>query len=361
MAPVYYNDYLRVPGLKECVRPLTTAHDEHLFIITHQTYELWFKQILFELDSVIPKLNNKFSDNSPTLFEVNHRLNRVVEIWKVLVLQFTILETMTPLDFLDFRSQLFPASGFQSLQFKEIEATLGLKSHTRFHPEQKDEKTGETKPQTDYYKHLGTEKGGFTDNDKSRIEERESSVTLLDAVKSWLNRIPFFSNDSLWIDYKGGQGSVDERINHPFWKDYVVAYRSCLTEFDKAKGKDEELIKAITEGNESFTAAEIKATLFIMSYRDYPIFHLPFQLLTNVTEVDELLSDWRHRHVYVVMRMIGTRSGTKAGASGAAYLKGIAEKNYVFKDLSALVTYLIPRKDLPALPEKLLEKIGYMD
>lgn len=361
MKPVYYNDYLQVPGLIGSVKPVTTAHDEHLFIITHQTYELWFKQILFELDSVVPKLNNKFSDNSPTLFEINHRLDRVVEIWKVLVLQFTILETMTPLDFLDFRAQLFPASGFQSVQFKEIEAALGLKSQTRFHPEQKDEKTGETKQQTDYYKHTGTERGGFADEDKKRIEQRENSVSLLDALKSWLNRIPFFSNNAIWADYKGGQASVDSRIDHPFWKDYVAAYQSCLTEHDKAKGKDEELIKVITEGNETFTAAEVKAALFIMSYRDYPILHLPFQLLTNVTEIDELLMDWRHRHIYVVMRMIGTRSGTKAGASGAHYLKGIADTNNVFKDLSALVTYLIPRKDLPALPEKLLEKIGYVD
>jgi tryptophan 2,3-dioxygenase len=361
MASVYYNDYLNVPALKECVKPITTAHDEHLFIVTHQTYELWFTQILFELDSVIPKLNNKFSDNSPTLFEVNHRLSRIVEVWKVLVLQFTILETMTPLDFLDFRSQLFPASGFQSVQFKEIEAALGLKSQTRFHPEQKDEKTGETKSQTDYYKHPGTERGGFTDDDRTRIEARENSASLLDAVKNWLNRIPFFSNDALWIDYKRGQTSGDDPIAHPFWKDYLAAYRACLAEQDKTKGKDQELIKAITEGNETFTAAEVKAALFIMSYRDYPILHLPFQLLTNVTAVDELISDWRHRHLYVVMRMIGTRSGTKAGASGAPYLKGIADTNYVFKDLSALVTYLIPRKDLPALPEKLLEKIGYMD
>jgi tryptophan 2,3-dioxygenase len=236
-----------------------------------------------------------------------------------------------------------------------------LKSQTRFHPEQKDEQTGETKPHTDYYKHLGTQKGGFSDDDKVRIEKREGSVTLLDALKNWLNRIPFFTNDSLWSDYEKGQTSGDRRIDHPFWKDYVAAYCACMTEYDKAKGKDEELIRALTEGNETFTAAEIKSALFIMSYRDYPILHLPFQLLTNVTEVDELISDWRHRHLYVVMRMIGTRSGTKVGASGAVYLKGIVDKNYVFKDLSALVTFLIPRKDLPALPEKLLEKIGYMD
>jgi tryptophan 2,3-dioxygenase len=75
---------------------------------------------------VIPKLNNKFSDNSLTLFEVNHRLNRVVEIWKVLVLQFTILETMTPLDFLDFRSELFPCIRFSVSSIQGDRSCIGV-------------------------------------------------------------------------------------------------------------------------------------------------------------------------------------------------------------------------------------------
>ena len=179
MEAVYYNDYLKVGDLKKCLECLTKAHDEHLFIITHQAYELWFSQILFELDYIIPKLNEEFEDNSPVIFEINHGLSRIVEIWKILVQQFGILETMTPLDFLDFRNELAPASGFQSVQFKEIEATLGLRNEIRYHPEN----------DINYYKH--TNRGGFSEAHRAVIEKRENSVTLLGAVKAWLNRMPY--------------------------------------------------------------------------------------------------------------------------------------------------------------------------
>lgn len=89
------------------------AHDEMLFIIIHQTYELWFKQIQFELDAVIDTLSKpRLDDNSADLQTVVHRLQRVVTILKVLVQQIDIIETMTPMDFLDFRDMLRPASGF---------------------------------------------------------------------------------------------------------------------------------------------------------------------------------------------------------------------------------------------------------
>ena len=109
------------------------AHDEMLFIVIHQAYELWFKQLLFETDSVIhimrqPSLN----DNSPELQTVVHRLARCGTILKVLVHQIDIMETMTPMDFLDFRDMLRPASGFQSWQFKLLEARLGLKFGHRY-------------------------------------------------------------------------------------------------------------------------------------------------------------------------------------------------------------------------------------
>ena len=84
-----------------------------LFIIIHQTYELWFKQIQFELDAVIDTLSKpRLDDNSADLQTVVHRLQRVVTILKVLVQQIDIIETMTPMDFLDFRDMLRPASGF---------------------------------------------------------------------------------------------------------------------------------------------------------------------------------------------------------------------------------------------------------
>src|SRR5690606_24092497 len=103
-----------------------------LFIVVHQAYELWFKQILFEVNSVTEILSKPVNDNSPELQTVVHRLSRTVTILKVLVHQIDIMETMTPMDFLDFRDMLRPASGFQSWQFKILEARLGLKFEHRY-------------------------------------------------------------------------------------------------------------------------------------------------------------------------------------------------------------------------------------
>ncbi len=130
---VYYSDYLQLDTIlnaqhPESVKAGIKADDEMLFIIIHQTYELWFKQILFEVDIVKNIFSQQgISDNSPDLQISVHRLKRVGTILSVLIHQIDILETMTPLDFLDFRNLLRPASGFQSIQFKILEAALGLK------------------------------------------------------------------------------------------------------------------------------------------------------------------------------------------------------------------------------------------
>ena len=125
-APLSYNKYLRVAdliGLQDCLSD-PVHHDELLFITIHQTYELWFKQILHELDAAISQMNE---DRAAA---ASQSLRRVVEIEKVLVKQIHILETMTPISFLAFRDELNPASGFQSMQFREIEFASGLKDAT---------------------------------------------------------------------------------------------------------------------------------------------------------------------------------------------------------------------------------------
>ena len=106
------------------------AHEEMLFIITHQAYELWFKQMKHELASVLQMFNEDKVDERRISVAVS-RLQRIEEIMKLLIKQIDILETMTPLDFLDFRAYLFPASGFQSYQFRMIEAMLGLPEQKR--------------------------------------------------------------------------------------------------------------------------------------------------------------------------------------------------------------------------------------
>lgn len=117
-----YGGYLRVPELTNLQRLQSDPpqHDELLFIVIHQTYELWFKQLLHELDAVRATLD---ADDALEAFRLLHRCT---EIQRVLVAQVAVLETMTPPDFLTFRDHLVPASGFQSAQFREIEYLSGL-------------------------------------------------------------------------------------------------------------------------------------------------------------------------------------------------------------------------------------------
>jgi tryptophan 2,3-dioxygenase len=125
-APLSYNKYLRVPELIELQTCLSSPahHDELLFITVHQAYELWFKQILHEIDAAITLMKEDRAN------EASQALRRIVEIEKLLIAQIHILETMSPLRFLGFRDELNPASGFQSMQFREIEFSSGLKDET---------------------------------------------------------------------------------------------------------------------------------------------------------------------------------------------------------------------------------------
>lgn len=126
-----YSAYLCVPQLTSLQHPQSTPphHDELLFIITHQTYELWFKLLLHELDAVVANLQAAAGNpgSRAEVYEAARLLRRCTEIARVLVQQFTILETMLPSHFLAFRDKLKPASGFQSEQFRELEFLCGLK------------------------------------------------------------------------------------------------------------------------------------------------------------------------------------------------------------------------------------------
>src|SRR5436309_3672734 len=122
-ATLSYNKYLRVPELIDLQTCLSSPaqHDELLIITVHQAYELWFKQILHEIDAAIVLMKEDRTAESA------QSLRRIVEIEKLLIAQIHILETMTPVRFLGFRDELNPASGFQSMQFREIEFASGLK------------------------------------------------------------------------------------------------------------------------------------------------------------------------------------------------------------------------------------------
>jgi tryptophan 2,3-dioxygenase len=123
-AAVTYNSYLKVDELLELQQPRSEGpeHDEMLFIVIHQIYELWFKEVLHELDRATHLLTGDHPHRA------QHTFKRILTILKVMVAQLDILETMTPLEFLSFRSRLEAASGFQSDQFRQIEFVLGRKS-----------------------------------------------------------------------------------------------------------------------------------------------------------------------------------------------------------------------------------------
>jgi aminocarboxymuconate-semialdehyde decarboxylase len=134
-----YSSYLKVPELLELQQPQSVPphHDELLFILVHQTYELWFKELLHDLDAVVANLQKAGAapQSRDEVYEAARLLRRCTEITRVLVEQFTILETMLPTHFLAFRGLLEPASGFQSEQFREIEFLCGLKDEKmlRYH------------------------------------------------------------------------------------------------------------------------------------------------------------------------------------------------------------------------------------
>ena len=158
-----YGSYLKVPellSLQQCVSvdPDTgePEHDETLFIIIHQVYELWFKEILHELDLIIEQLDRD------EVAAARHHLKRVLKIMKTLVAQIDVLETMTPAEFASFRSFLANASGFQSAQFRELEFMLGVKDRIQIE--------------------------WFSGAERERLERRFESPTLWDAFLHGLER-----------------------------------------------------------------------------------------------------------------------------------------------------------------------------
>lgn len=322
---VYYADYLQLDKITGAQEPesfkegKTPAHDEMLFIIIHQAYELWFKQVLFEVNSVIDIMNKPVvNDNSPDMQTVVHRLKRVVTILKVLVQQIDIMETMTPMDFLDFRDMLRPASGFQSYQFKILEAKLGLKYEHRH---------GQN-----YYLSQLKEK------DIAIIKDAEDGKSVIELINAWLERMPF--------------------ITDAFWKNYEQVYVSSLADAEKSNAESFAEVFNNASAERHLSPRASRSALFIMLYHAYPMLELPFQLLDTLLEIDNQLGAWRYRHINMVQRMIGSRIGT-GGSTGAGYLKGAMDRHYIFKEIAQLNSYLVDRKKLPLLAKEVEERLGY--
>ncbi len=327
---VHYHDYLQLDSILNAQFPEShkhqlPAHDEMLFIVIHQAYELWFKQLHHEVDSVVAIMSKPaLNDNSPELQTVVHRLSRCITILRVLVHQIDIMETMTPMDFLDFRDMLRPASGFQSWQFKELEAKLGLKFE---HRHGKEYYTAQLRPEQ-----------------VEIIKKAEGTQSLLQLLNSWLERMPF----------------LKEGADESFWNNYKEIYQSSLANAEKNNlSAFDEVFTSNLPPDRTLSSSACRAALFIMLYRGYPLLQLPFQLLNALLEIDEQLSSWRYRHMNMVHRMIGTRIGT-GGSTGKDYLKAAADKHYIFREIAQLNSFLIERRKLPALNHDVETQLGFV-
>jgi tryptophan 2,3-dioxygenase len=234
-----YASYLRLPELlaQQRLRSDPPAHDELLFIVVHQAYELWFKEVLFELESARDHLFSR------DVVQAIHLFQRCHEIERVLVEQVAVLETMSPQDFLQFRANLSPASGFQSVQFREIEFVSGLKDE-----------------------HI-VEQLGEDDEERAKLQRRLGEPTLWDAFCDLLsvNGLPMPADDP------------DARM----------------------------------------------ASLVLMTREHPDLFAVSEALLTH----DELFALWRLRHVLMVERQIGSKTGT-GGSSGATYLRSTLDRRF---------------------------------
>ena len=246
-ARLTYGSYLQLERLLTAQRleSRPPAHDELLFITIHQVYELWFQQLLHEATAARDAMLQGADDGGAELWLAQHLLHRMHVIERVLVHQVDVLETMTPQDFLQFRQSLAPASGFQSVQFRELEFLSGAKDPSF----------------VERFK-------GLTEDEKARLRRRLDEPTLWDAF------VQVLAARGLPVD---GDEAITDSVRH---------------------------------------AAHDRS-----SYADV------WAIAEALLEHDELAAGWRARHVVMVERMIGTKTGT-GGSSGAEYLRSRLDLRY---------------------------------
>jgi tryptophan 2,3-dioxygenase len=350
-----YASYLKLDRLlslqdMESARLGKPAHDEMLFIVIHQTYELWFRQILFELDLIQEVFGGRVVDDAD-LGRAVHAAERIVRIEQLLVSQVDILETMTPMDFLEFRNLLMPASGFQSEQFRLLEIRLGLAREARL-------------PFNDASYDANLEPSA-----RQRVLDQEARPSLRTQVDGWLSRTPF-------VDYGGFHfrdayaSALDTMLQHDMAQIRSHPHLSQaekdvqLASLQKSRAMfdgllDDQRYAALkAEGAWTFSRRALQAALFLFLYRDEPAANAGFRMLKALMDMDETLALWRMRHALMVSRMLGRKVGT-GGSSGYDYLRATAEKHRAYNDLFAIATFLIPRSALPPLPEDVRRSMRY--
>ncbi len=350
-----YSKYLQLNKILNAQKSLSDIagkpiHDEMLFILIHQVYELWFKQIIHELDSIIDYFSNE-SIEEMNINMIVSRLNRINDIQKLTINQIDILKSMTPMDFLEFRDLLNPASGFQSVQFRIIENALGLKDEKRLKFSQQN------------YKHY------LPEEDIALVKKYEDNKSIFDLVEQWLERTPFLESQefSFWESYKDAIRDMldhdikiindNDNLNADSKKEQISNYDRIYKNYNSLFDV-KEYNQLIKNGSKRLSQKASLAALFIMLYRDEPILQSPFKLLTKLIDIDQSLNAWRYNHALLAQRMIGRKIGS-GGSSGAKYLTKTLEKHSIFDDYANLSTYLIPKSNLPKLPNSLRNKLGY--
>ena len=239
-APLSYNKYLRVPELIDLQTCLSSPahHDELLFITVHQAYELWFKQILHEIDAALRLMNED------RVGEAASAMRRVVEIEKLLVAQIHILETMSPISFLGFRDELNPASGFQSMQFREIEFASGLK-HESVARAFKDDDFAHKRLQTrleapslgDAFFALLTRKGFDAPAETERHDENERRSNRGRRVQAIVEILTH--PEKLFKEYQLAEGLLEHDEHFALWRSHHIKMVERMVGTKKGTGGSE--------------------------------------------------------------------------------------------------------------------------
>ena len=351
---VYYSDYLQLDSILNAQHPESDkqgapAHEEMLFIITHQAFELWFKQVLFEVGYISELLDRDYVPESDVAV-CHARLRRVNRIMELLCDQFSLIETMTPSEFMDFRAFLNPASGFQSMQWRVLERKLGLAQDRRV-----------LKHYTD----------ALTDEHRKQLDEASKGASLFDVVERWLEKIPFMESGeyAFWESYKNAVKDMLENDRKEVRTLAEAEHRDpadALNQIDAnergflALFEADSYAELLENGSRRMSQTATLAVLFISTYRQYPLLQLPYQFLDAVIELDKLVSLWRYRHTMMVSRMIGMRVGT-GGSSGHEYLMRTTMQQRVFDDVTSLSSFLVPAHVTPELPKEIADRLQFVN
>ena len=338
-ARMTYGNYLQLDELlslqsgPEGHNPAPSNHEMH-FIVVHQAFELWFKQINRELEDALNLMNVPEVDEKKIPVIVRH-LERCAEIFRLLASQWKVMETLSPQDFLAFRDRLGTSSGFESWQMRTLEILLGLKAEQRI---------GGMDPM-EHNRKLHSE-GKLSDSVMENMTRIDQLPSLNDVLLRWLARTPV----------NGVSGDLE------VLRTFVDGHLSAMTEHGesviahmvKIGHGTEEIIRPRIEsgiqGARDFLLPDGKVVparaglLFIESFRELPLLSWPRRLIDTMVDLEQSMLLFRSHHARMVERMIGRRMGT-GGSSGVDYLD-MTLKYRVFTDLWAVRTMLVKRDAL---------------